>query len=357
MIRSKSWDMMWILSGPLLGLALIPVSMFVRPQLIVAAIVGVIGMAHRISPMVLAACHPEARARVLADPRRFLVLPIGLLLLCAAIGWFAPSHRSYAVAFDVPSVRFGWGDFKSPVFLLSASYVVWNAWHFGMQNFGVLSIYRAKTNTGIRWVDKHLCLIAIAVATALPILFSFYAPRLWFTTLQWCVAAAGVVGTAVFLCIDRRFSPRVLFFGAVMLGPVMMMWWATWLAMLRTPKMFMAHPAWRWLFHIRGWPLLWGFALITLNHYLVAIGISSHAWSRRQRKSPLWFVTILLLAGAIISITMFINPLTWAFHASGFSIGLLIGISFVHFLYDGWLYKFSDPAVRATIGKDLFAHA
>jgi hypothetical protein len=26
----------------------------------------------------------------------------------------------------------------------------------------------------------------------------------------------------------------------------------------------------------------------------------------------------------------------------------------VHFLYDRWLYKFSGPQVRATIGADMF---
>ena len=30
------------------------------------------------------------------------------------------------------------------------------------------------------------------------------------------------------------------------------------------------------------------------------------------------------------------------------------GLGFVHFLYDRWLYKFSDPEVGATIGQDIF---
>jgi hypothetical protein len=33
-----------------------------------------------------------------------------------------------------------------------------------------------------------------------------------------------------------------------------------------------------------------------------------------------------------------------------------IGLGFVHFLYDRWLWKLSDPRVRATIGRDLVAN-
>jgi hypothetical protein len=44
------------------------------------------------------------------------------------------------------------------------------------------------------------------------------------------------------------------------------------------------------------------------------------------------------------------------FYAPGFTIhvtmtalALRVGLGFVHFLYDGWIYKLSDPAVRAII--------
>ncbi len=32
-----------------------------------------------------------------------------------------------------------------------------------------------------------------------------------------------------------------------------------------------------------------------------------------------------------------------------------IGLGFVHFLYDGAIWRFRDPEIRATIGKELFA--
>jgi hypothetical protein len=36
---------------------------------------------------------------------------------------------------------------------------------------------------------------------------------------------------------------------------------------------------------------------------------------------------------------------------------LRIGLGFVHFLYDRWVYKLSDPQVRAIIGRDIFRAA
>jgi hypothetical protein len=36
------------------------------------------------------------------------------------------------------------------------------------------------------------------------------------------------------------------------------------------------------------------------------------------------------------------------------AVGFRLGLGFVHFLYDRWLYKLSDPPVRATIGRDIF---
>jgi hypothetical protein len=32
----------------------------------------------------------------------------------------------------------------------------------------------------------------------------------------------------------------------------------------------------------------------------------------------------------------------------------LMGTGFIHFLYEMWIWKFSDPQVKATIGRDLF---
>src|SRR5208282_4653316 len=142
MIRNRIWDAAWIMNGPIIGLLLIPVSMYVPPRLIVAVTVGVLGMAHRISPMMLAATHPEIRKRTMARPLKFFGLPIALMCLCAAVGWLFPQNSAHPLD-GIPSLPWrDLSDLRQPLLMLGAVYIVWNAWHFGMQNFGILSIYR-----------------------------------------------------------------------------------------------------------------------------------------------------------------------------------------------------------------------
>jgi hypothetical protein len=50
-------------------------------------------------------------------------------------------------------------------------------------------------------------------------------------------------------------------------------------------------------------------------------------------------------------------PLPWWIRATIPAVSLRLGLGFVHFLYDRWLWQFSDPRVRATIGADLFREA
>ena len=77
--------------------------------------------------------------------------------------------------------------------------------------------------------------------------------------------------------------------------------------------------------------------------------------------SSLPFAFGLTIAGAAVFCLLFVS--LSALPTYGFSVevlhftvtvvGLRLGLGFVHFLYDRWIYKLSDPRVRATIGADL----
>lgn len=106
-----------------------------------------------------------------------------------------------------------------------------------------------------------------------------------------------------------------------------------------------------------------GFAIISMNHWLVAVGLASHVYANYTQRSPQFFALGTMALGLAIFSLLFINFKLLA--TQGFSIDVLyftatavgfrLGLGFVHFLYDRWLYKFSSPEVRATIGKDMFA--
>jgi hypothetical protein len=96
---------------------------------------------------------------------------------------------------------------------------------------------------------------------------------------------------------------------------------------------------------------LFFFGLIIFNHQLVSIGIASHIWSNTHHRNPLWFAGAMIIAG---------GGLTWLIlHFAPMIIMPIVGMrataGFVHFLYERWVYKFSDPNVRETIGRQLFA--
>jgi hypothetical protein len=101
------------------------------------------------------------------------------------------------------------------------------------------------------------------------------------------------------------------------------------------------------------WHGLWGFAIVAVNHWLVAIGLSSHIYSVHRGGSPAMFAAGLIVAGILIFALLFVSLPMLTIKVTMPAIGLRIGLGFVHFLYDRYLYKFSDPVVRATIGKDM----
>jgi hypothetical protein len=177
------------------------------------------------------------------------------------------------------------------------AYFLWDAYHYGMQHFGVLSLYRrARRSRMQRRVDKWLCL---------------------------------VLTTVIGMIVLRKGLPML-----------------PWLAHIQ-PRLL---PAVRWFLpHIQQVGLFVVLGFLSVNHSTAAIGISSHVMANQHGRSPWLFAALLLVAGAVV--------LSLMFYASGLTMGitmavmaLRLGLGFVHFLYDRWVYKFSDPAVRASIG-------
>jgi hypothetical protein len=89
---------------------------------------------------------------------------------------------------------------------------------------------------------------------------------------------------------------------------------------------------------------------VIINHQLAAIGLASHVWANHHGRNPLWFATASIAAGALLAwVILHTPPVVFMI-----MVGLRVAAGFVHFLYDRWIYKLSDPQVRATIGRDLF---
>jgi hypothetical protein len=167
---------------------------------------------------------------------------------------------------------------------------------------------------------------------------------------------------------ETMLLPLVAIVAAVA-SPFMVIWWVYWawniyhfgaqhygvsrIFGLRAPKwlciggtaaIMVAGP----LLHVEWWR--W-FVLVALdfNHWLLDIGLSSRVSSRG------W----LFIAGvAGLGCLGLLWKAPRADHIATLNILWLIkarwGVGIAHFLYSRWVWKLSDPRVRATIGRDLF---
>jgi hypothetical protein len=99
---------------------------------------------------------------------------------------------------------------------------------------------------------------------------------------------------------------------------------------------------------------LFTFGLVTVNHWFAAIGLAAHVHGRHTSRSPLWFAAGIILAGGLL-VWAFSASLTSSVHAAILALCLRGSLGIWHFLQDRWIWKLSDPKVRATIGRDLFA--
>jgi hypothetical protein len=265
-IRSSWWDAIWILSGVPIGIGLAAC----HPSLAtLMALFFAVNIPHLISPFALVWTHRTFRPVAFARWKRYIAAPIAVLLMAVVVGFSArgPLQINYITL----QVRAPWSDHLLLAWL--GLYFVWNAYHFGAQNFGVLRLY----GVGGRKI-----------------------------IVKWVCVALTVLG---FFVVPRAFP---IFF-------------------------------------------LFTLGAFSFNHSLAAIGLCSHVWGNHYGRSPWIFVAAMFAVGAPFVWLAVNNELLGSFMV--LLITVRIGLGFVHFLYDGGVWKMSDPLVRATIGRDLFGVA
>jgi hypothetical protein len=273
-IRNPLWDGIWILSGLPIGMVMV-----VAPINVMVGIFFVINTAHLIAPFVVAWGSGAFRQIMVKHWMKYILVPMCILVGTMILG--VTVDKVYEVNPLTLGVRvYGTTDYQRPFVIMFVIYFFWNAYHFGMQNFGVVSLYRRmRRSRAQRRLDKWVCVIA------------------------------------------------------------------TFIGMIVIPR----------LLHI---PQVNLFVLgfFAFNHSLTAIGISSHVLANNHARSPWLFAAALIIAGAIAFWLLFCAP-GFATRVTMTILALRIGLGFVHFLYDRWVYKLSDPQVRAIIGKDIFRAA
>jgi hypothetical protein len=363
-IRGPLWDGFWILSGLPIGLALISLTgpWYDWPNLehyqhwtllqLFFSLAVLLETGHALSPIALAWLHRGFRRILLERKDKYILLPTMIFAGSVAIGGLTSlGLTDYRPG---PHHMFQIDSWTNPFPIMVWIYMAWNAYHFGMQNFGVFSIYRRKQEEmvqhnrpnsrssgakvgrahsrelnanlqakawGQRRIDKTFCLITtcVAMAAAFPI------SVLHKVDLQHPCVALSLIATGGMLWREVRTGfcvPRLVLIltdGAALA----LIWWQ---------------------------PII-GMAVYSLNHWLVAIGLSSHVYSGRWHWA---FALVMLLAGAVGFFWLIPSPNGMLLRVIPAVVSARLGLGFAHFVYDRWLWKMTDPRVRATIGRDLF---
>lgn len=176
---------------------------------------------HLLSPMALAWGHDRFRALMLQCRVKFIVTPLAILALATVAGWIGgrslPPLRLDPVTFKLAAGARSLSDLRNPFLAMGLLYAIWNAYHFGMQAFGVMSIYRRKKGGYAprqRRLDMAYCCCAVWATMLIP-----FIPRL----------THGVHDLAGWPATPHSFLDRVQpTYLALALALIILMLWREW---------------------------------------------------------------------------------------------------------------------------------
>ena len=318
-IRSLCWDGVWIAGGVWIGVVLALLTIFLPASPVwlpwgpfgnphwALALVGrnpievalvaffalaiMMDTAHNMSPIFLVWTDKPLREVALRRPWQYIAMPLCVFAIAAAVG--------VCVALGWTSYRAGFGqmyqitDWTNPFPILVWTYLSWEIYHFGSQNFGVVSIYRRKLGrSGRRYIDKTLCI---------------------------CITGAVMIISLL---------PQIR---SAILG-IFPQWQS-----LPSPPMI---PLWV------GFLI---FGVISAMHWLVAIGLTSLV----SRRSWWMWVGSLLVVGTVGFVWKAATPHGDVLRAVPVILSLRFGLGLVHFIYDRKLWRFSDPQMLVIVGPAL----
>ena len=284
--RFVGW--LWLLSGLLPILALLMAPPAVRFWCF--ALFAVLETAHSFSPIVLAWTHKDFRRKVILPKRgKYIGLPAAVFVLAFTVG-VAVQVRL------VPYMPISKFDPTNAFSLLVWGYSAWNLYHFGMQDFGVWRLWRMRNGR------RQSAELDNSDRT---IINCFGRSISYDRTIRWLQIA---------ICLGL-----VIFFVEIM----------------------------RHIIHSL-WVMLLITGLVSVNHWVVDIGLSS-----RVAKRGWVFIVGVLSAGLVGFLWIIPTPNGMMIRMIPLLVCARIGLGFVHFLYSRWVWQLSNPLVRATIGHSL----
>ena len=368
-LHSAAWDGFWMLSGiwllaPLVAFSGVPAAL--KSLLIVATLI--LWLSHRFATTYNAFCTPAYRHLVREQRTRFLAWP--LMITLATFGFvFAPS---WLIRLD------SWGKVQ----VLGTIFFLYNSYHFGIQHYGVLSIYRIRAGQDhAHWLKRYERFFCLAVGTVLVASAQIF-------------HGAEVVHDSIIYNVVARESFRAIFNALRIIAPLIIVTLAAVFYVGELSNKRVSLPKVCYVAGLAGqgvlayfldpisFLILWG-----VQHWLVSVALGARMaqndasevpadsrwyrfWSRFNK--GFWPTVFVLCLASIILTPLFqfaVHPekLTENAHLFSFLSSVLantvlanafIALNFVsvyiHFVMDRAIFRFSDPAVRKVSVPLLF---
>lgn len=310
-IRSEAPSTPAVFSATLVAVTALPFLMALAPDLLPPANATISALALIHVPMTLyLLSDAEIRQMMGRHPMRLIAVPVAL---------FAVSIFAYTV---LPARHHLW--YWLPV-------AVWQNWHFGKQNVGIYSMFRAAQRVGSMLPVERRLIVIGSILGALAACFGNIPndiELLWAPMVLRPVAAGAqfvLLFVSAFYVIRNR--ARMLSTTAVIFMLSVNFFLPFYLTELSLPNMF---------------------SMTLLAHglqYLAVLGF--HARSSKWTLAA--YLGIGLLLAEIYSLH-FVVP-SWVYGSSSLGWGVAMGILLAHFWFDSMVWRFKEPENRAWMKR------
>ena len=237
-VNSPGWDAFWMFSA-LWGVPLLLVGSLVTNlaafALALFAVNQLMSVFHSLSTTYMVLGSPLLKEERRLNRRKYFTIPLAIVLFCFALGLYVAVTQRFPEDGRLAAGMWPW-------MLYVGLFWVGHFWHFGNQDFGVLTIYRLKAGqTGLRdrkvdrlyasammFVIQPIVYVCFVKATAFAeVLHTFLplGPTFLEAASASAVGAAGIftVGVVAFeLSKPNRSLPKLLYYVVMFLHPVLL---------------------------------------------------------------------------------------------------------------------------------------
>lgn len=368
-IISPLWDCLTLLSGATLCVVMVALKPFHLSDgmlLVLVASQRLMALTHSWSTTYLVI--GSKLFKPIREARRVLFVGVPLLIFLGSLLLGILIAKTADLTDDG---RFHSGS--ALLYIYIGLFMIGHFWHFGRQDYGVLTLYRQKTQQfGKRdrrldqWYVQTVMFIVqpfiyVSIFTRRPLtnVFQFVISEGTINAVAATGAAIALifyVGISIFeICKSNRSFPKLIYYAVIVFHPLF----------LYFSKLGL-NPYWYISY-------LW-------SHWIVATTLAMRINSRFQiSKGVSIWRAFANHAAIIVSISLFVVLFTRAFKdysffdkdfweiyeairtlppenytLIGLILGFFLGEQLVHYYCDRWLYRFKDPQVRQAVAPHIF---